>query len=157
MSWWSTPDIGDHVRAERDITSGWLGGAVVRKGRRGIVRAVSRGVWRTTYVVEFDDTFGSLTVTGIEQSALRASGGHGESSWAFRRDMRRGVRLGMFLAFTLPALLGAGWYLLNGGTLDGLLAAAVQQLVALLVHVAPVLVGIGILVMLWRSRRGRNY
>jgi len=160
VSWWGALRVGDHVRARRDLAGGFLdtltGGTAIPEGRRGIVREVGSGLLRTRYAVEFEDGFGTRTLRDLTDDDLRRGAGHGESSWQWGRDVRRGVRLGLFVAFTLPALLAAAWYFLQGGTPAGLVAAvvvaAVDGVLALLGPVIPLLVAAGVV---WLVVRGR--
>lgn len=123
---------GDHVKARRDITAGFLdaitGSATVPQGRRGIVREVRPGLFTDRYVVEFDDGWTTQTLRDIRSSDVRkAALGHGERSWGWRRDVSVGVRLGIFLAIGLPTLIALGTYFLNGGTVGELFGALVTE------------------------------
>jgi hypothetical protein len=140
MSWFGTTDVGDHVRARRDITEGWAdsfsGRPSIRRGRPGIVRDVQRGLFSTRYTVEFDDGFGTRTISNLTDGDLRSTGGHGQGAWDTKQSLRRGVRLGLFCAFTLPALIALGWYFLNGGTLAELLPALIDEALSLALGLA---------------------
>lgn len=112
------PRTGDHVKASRDITCGVIdalsGTPTVRRGRRGIVREVEAGWWRTRCTVEFDQGWTTTTVRAVDATWLTRGLGHGEPAWDRRRDVRRGIKLGL-LALNVPVLVMVGLYLLRGG------------------------------------------
>jgi hypothetical protein len=160
VSWFAT-DVGDHVRARRDLKRGVLdtwsyGGdaGVVRRGRLGIVRKVEHRFWGDRYTVEFDAPLGTMQLAGLTSTDIRSTGGYGDGSWRWERDIRRGVRWGLFLFFTLPVLVELLKYLVfDGGTINGLIAAVP----AALLHLAePLLVPailVAVLLSMLRSRR----
>ncbi len=158
----SAPAIGDHVKARRDLRAGFVDGLTgatsVPKGRRGIVRARRRGLMTERYVVEFDDGWTTRTVDVRPRDVRRAALGTGERSWTLHRDVKVGMRLGLFLAFTLPALVGVGLYFLHGGTTSGLVGALINEVVSLLgsivgaIGLVGTLVGVFVLVALAKRR-----
>jgi hypothetical protein len=67
----------------------------------------------------------------LSDAEIRSTGGRGEESWASMRAIRRGVRLGLFCAFTVPALASLAWYFLHGGTVADLIPALIDEAVTL--------------------------
>lgn len=164
MSLWLTrPRLGDHVKARRDISAGFVdsltGQPTIKKGRRGIIRDVQPGWMRDRYVVEFSDGYLPKTIRDVRGSDIRSLlVGHGEQQWQWRRDLHVGARFGLFALFTLPGLVAIGLYFLHGGTPAGLLSAIVNAFASLLVDavsfVGPTVVIVVILVVLFiRSRK----
>lgn len=163
MSLWGGRQIGDHVKARRDIAAGFVdsvtGHATIKKGRRGIIRGVRPGWLWDRYTVEFSDGYLTKTIRDVRQPDLRRLVvGHGDQQWKWRRDVHVGVRLGLFAFFTLPALVAASLYFLHGGTIDGFLTGLMTAALSLLGHavafVGPTVALLVILSALWlRSRR----
>src|SRR4051794_2348457 len=98
---------------------------VVRRGQRGIVRDVHAGfIFGTEYLVEFSDGWLTHTERVKPGDVRRRAFDGGEESWSSRRQWEVGVRLGLFLAFGLPALCALfRYFVFDGGTAAGLVAA----------------------------------
>jgi hypothetical protein len=152
---------GQHVVAKRDL-DGWLGPLgypAVKRGTRGIVRALPAGLFSDRYEVEFLYG-GRVRVSG--RHLRPALYGRGEEAWRRYKAHRVGVRLGM-LVLTLPAIVAIISYYLHGGSTAGLIAAAPAAVGDVLLRLVAGIVGlIGLpmlavatgVMWLWR-RRGR--
>jgi hypothetical protein len=150
---WGTPAVSDHVRARREIRQGWFG--TVDEGRRGIVGAGQPGFWTTRCTVEFDDGWTTVTVDGVSASDLTRTFGHGEQTWQRRRDLRAGVRLGLWLT-NVPLFIGLALYFLHGGTVAGLVVGLIDATLGLaLAHPLLVVAAVGGLFALRRLRSSR--
>lgn len=161
MSWFGGLEVGDHVRASHDITDGMYdklaGRTSIPRGRTGIVREVSRGLFNESATVEFHDGMFTRTVRHVPGHHLRKTGGHGEASFSRSREWRRGVRLGL-LACNIPLMYALVRYYLAGGTTAGLVPAALMAvadtMVTLLGHPVIALAIAGVVFL--RVRAGRR-
>lgn len=147
---------GQHVVAGRDIHGalGPLGYPAVKKGTRGIIRALP-GWLSSRYTVEFASG-GTRTVPGRD---LRpALYGHGDEAWRRYKANRVGVRIGLFVMFGLPATIALLRYYMGGGTTAELVAALPQALLAELMSLVaavglPMFLLVVCAVWLWRRAR----
>jgi hypothetical protein len=107
---------GDHVKARTDLTTGLTdslyGTPTIRKGRRGIVREVNPGFWRSRCTVEFEQGWTTHTAK-VDTSDVVRTFSKGEAAWQRRRELTRGVKLGLLL-FNLPLFAAIAIYLLRG-------------------------------------------
>lgn len=131
-----SPEVGDRVRAARDLRDGVMdhlvGRTSVRSGRQGIVRAVHQGLLVARYDVEFDTGWGTRRVNRLPERKLRlACRGHGEAAWARRRDLSVGLRLGAFAVLGLPAAFALFRHFANGGSGGQLVSVLAQEAMAL--------------------------
>jgi hypothetical protein len=144
-----SPQVGDHVRARRDLASGMLDALYrttsVRKGRTGIVREVHDGWFSSRLVVEFDDGWMTRTLRDVRPGDVSRTFASGEQAWKRRRDLMVGIRVGLFLVFGLPALISLALYFLGGGTVAELIPALLEQSVVFALEVAAVIGPLGVL------------
>jgi hypothetical protein len=159
VSWFGAIEVGDHVRAHEDLSQGChdqvSGRPSIRRGRTGIVREVDHGFFTDRVTVEFHDGLFTRTVSSIPSHRLRKTGGQGEGAFQRGRTWRRGVRLGLLLA-NVPLLIALVRYFLAGGTTAGLVPAALDAalglVVVLLGHPPVALVVVGAVALRVRSR-----
>ena len=142
---------GQHVVLRKDVHAG-LFGYRIRKGQRGVVLQRPIGIFSDKYVVAF--TSGRATVSGRHLKASILGPGN---------DVAAGVRLGWWLFLLIP-VIPIVRYLLAGGSVAGLIAAAPGAIVETVVGLASRGIGIvgvpALMVMLacvWLlHRRGRT-
>ncbi len=135
----SAPRAGQQVRARRDLHGGLTllgGGPTVRQGARGLIVEVEPGgfLLGERYVVEFATGLTSQTMRVRRDDIRVLALGGGPESWRRRRELERGVRLGVFLAFGLPTLWALAVYFVHGGTIADLVIAVPGELVALVIE-----------------------
>jgi hypothetical protein len=145
------PQVGDHVRARRDLASGMLdalyGTTSVRKGRTGIVREVHAGWLSSRLVVEFDDGWTTRTLRDVRPADVGRTFASGEQAWRRRRDLMVGIRTGLFLVFGLPALISLTLYFLGGGTVAELIPALLGEGALFALEVASIIGPLGVLAL----------
>jgi hypothetical protein len=142
---------GDHVITTSSVSTGLF--SSVPRGTRGIVRDTT-GLFSTQYVVEFNTGWGTTVARGVPAGKLRATGLHGESAWALRRNVRSGVRLGMW-ALAAPAVVGAVVYIARGGDPALLAGAVIGDVASTVMQFAlPVVPALVLVAVLWHVIRG---
>jgi hypothetical protein len=141
---------GQQVRAVRDVKD-WLGCRVAKRGQRGIVRKAIPGGWfsQDQYEVEFADGLFTRRVRVKAADVRRRAFDTGESGWKSAREWQVGMRLGLFVAFGLPALFGlARYFLFDHGTASGLIAALPGAALGTVVDVAAIIGPLGVIAVL---------
>lgn len=141
---------GQHVVLRREVRTG-LFGYTIRKGQRGVVVQRPIGIFSDKYVVSF--TSGRATVSGRDLKASILGPGN---------DVAAGMRLGWWL-FLLLSILPAIRYLLDGGSMVGLVTAIPAAIFETLMSLASRAIGaFGLLAFLaivacaWLLKRARR-
>ena len=127
---------GQHVVLRKEVHTG-LFGYRIRKGQRGVVLQRPVGIFNDKYVVSF--TSGRATISGRHLKASILSPGN---------DVAAGVRLGWWLFLLLP-VIPAIRYLLDGGSVAGLITTIPEAIFETLTSLASRAIGVfGVLAFL---------
>jgi hypothetical protein len=149
---------GQQVRAVRDVKN-WAGVRVIRRGQGGIVREVHSGfLFGTEYVVEFSDGWLTHNERVRHADVRRRVFDSGDEGWSSRRQWELGIRLGLFVAFGLPALFALiRYFVFDGGTTDDLIAALPDAVLGSVMDAIAILGPLGVALvagaLYLRSRR----